>query len=222
MPTSKDNSPNHDATPALEAEQLKSLVATTVASYETRAEQFWQGTKDHDVEQNRQALLNALPPGQALNILDLGCGPGRDLRYFKRLGHQPIGLDACPTFCQMAQDFGECEVWQQDFLQLDLPNNRFHGIFANASLFHVPQQELPRVLTQLYDTLAPQGVLLSSNPRGTGMEGWNGQRYGAWHDFDQWHNFLVAADFQLIQHYYRPPGLPRDQQHWLVTLWRKP
>jgi SAM-dependent methyltransferase len=62
--------------------------------------------------------------------------------------------------------YSGCEVWQQDFLKLNLPENYFDGVFANASLFHVPSQELPRVLLELRACLKPGGVLFSSNPRG--------------------------------------------------------
>jgi len=64
----------------------------------------------------------------------------------------------------MARVETECEVWQQNFLKLDLPGERFDGIFANAALFHVPSQELPRVLRRLHGALKPGGVLFSSNP----------------------------------------------------------
>ena len=73
----------------------------------------------------------------------------------------------------MARAYSGCEVWQQDFLKLDLPDNRFDGVFANAALFHVPSQELPRVLLELHATLKPRGVLFSSNPHGHNEEGWN-------------------------------------------------
>ena len=66
----------------------------------------------------------------------------------------------------MARIYSGCEVWQQDFLKLDLPDSHFDGVYANASLFHVPSQELPRVLLELHTTLKPGGVLFSSNPRG--------------------------------------------------------
>ncbi|MNW18034.1 hypothetical protein D3C71_2174310 [compost metagenome] len=54
----------------------------------------------------------------------------------------------------------------------------FDGVFANAVLFHVPREVLPRVLRQLHACLRPGGVLFSSNPRGAGQERWNGERYG--------------------------------------------
>jgi SAM-dependent methyltransferase len=122
----------------------------------------------------------------------------------------------------MARAHGGCEVLEQDFLALDLPPERFDGVFANAALFHVPRQELPRVLAQLRTTLKPRGVLFSSNPRGDNEEGWNRGRYGAYHDLPAWRRFLAAAGFEELNHYYRPPGLPRAQQPWLATAWRKP
>ena len=120
----------------------------------------------------------------------------------------------------MARDQG-FEVWRQNLLQLDLPPNRFDGVFANAVLFHVPTQELPRVLLELHTSLRPRGVLFSSNPRGRNEEGWNAGRYGAYHDLDAWRRFMVAAGFAELAHYYRPAGLPREQQPWLASLWRK-
>jgi SAM-dependent methyltransferase len=113
-------------------------------------------------------------------------------------------------------------VWHQDFLRLDLPPSHFDAVFANAALFHVPSQELPRVLSELHATLKPGGVLFSSNPHGADEEGWNHGRYGAYHDFETWRRYLTAAGFTEIGHYYRPPGLPRAQQPWLATVWRRP
>ena len=151
-----------------------------------------------------------------------GCGPGRDLSTFKALGHRVVGLDGSPQFASMARKHGRCEVLLQSFLELDLPSNHFDGVFANAVLFHVPSQELPRVLRELHATLKPGGVLFSSNPRGSGQEGWNGERYGAFHDWQAWHGFMSAAGFVELRHFYRPTGLPPEQQPWLASVWRKP
>ncbi|MBM7062484.1 class I SAM-dependent methyltransferase [Pseudomonas sp. UL073] len=173
------------------------------------------------MQQNISALLRHVHAARPFRILDFGCGPGRDLRTFSELGHQPVGLDGCARFVEMARSDAGCEVWQQDFLQLDLPAERFDGIFANASLFHVPRSELPRVLGELHASLAPGGVLFCSNPRGDNQEGWRHGRYGAFHDLDSWRDYLHAAGFAELEHYYRPAGLPRAQQPWLASVWRK-
>ena len=122
----------------------------------------------------------------------------------------------------MARDYSGCEVWQQDFFKLDLPDKYFDGVFANASLFHVPHQELPRVLRELYETLKPGGVLFSSISRGENEEGWNRGRYGAHYNLETWRSHLSAAGFIEIDHYFRPAGLPREQQPWLASVWRRP
>ena len=193
----------------------------TLAYYESRAAEFRAGTRDHDVSQNIAALLRHMEGPPPFTILDFGCGPGRDLRTLAALGHTVIGLDGSAAFVAMARADTGCDVWQQDFLALELPGNRFDGIFANASLFHVPSQELPRVLRQLHVALKPASVLFSSNPRGQNDEGWNGERYGVYHDLDGWRRYLSDAGFTEIEHYYRPTGLPREQQPWLASVWRK-
>jgi len=100
----------------------------TLSHYERSAESFWQGTRDHDVSQNIEALLSALNRPPPLRILEFGCGPGRDLKTFVERGHVAIGLDGCARFCEMAREYSGCEVWHQDFLALALPPATFDGV----------------------------------------------------------------------------------------------
>ena len=202
--------------------EIEEIAARTLAHYDASAREFWEGTRDHDVSQNIAALLDHIPASPPFEILDFGCGPGRDLMTFRQLGHRATGLEGSAQLAAMARRHSGCEVLEQNFLRLDLPRARFDGVFANAVLFHIPGQELPRILRQLHATLKPNGVLFSSNPRGTGQEGWNGDRYGAFHDWASWCAYMTAAGFSEITHYYRPPGLPREQQPWLASVWRKP
>ena len=201
--------------------ELGEVSATTVAHYDSVADDFWEGTRDHDVSQNIEALLSHIEGTPPFDILDFGCGPGRDLQAFVRLGHRPVGLDGSQRFVEMAGARVGCEVWLQDFLHLDLPPARFDGVFANASLFHVPSAALPDVLKRLHQTLKPRGVLFSSNPRGNNQEGWQGSRYGTYHDEATWQRFVTDAAFTKLTHYYRPVGLPRDQQPWFASVWRR-
>jgi SAM-dependent methyltransferase len=128
---------------------------------------------------------------------------------FAGLGHIAVGLEGARRFAEMARADSGCEVWQQDFLKLELPQGRFDGVFANAALFHVPSQELPRVMAELRATLKPDGVLFASNPHGRNEEGWT------------WRRYLSAAGFVELAHYYRPAGLPRERQPWLASVWRR-
>ena len=214
-PDPKQDSPDEPAA------QIARITQTTLQHYEHTAEQFFAGTIDHDVSQNIAALLDAIDAEAPYRLLDLGCGPGRDLKTFHGLGHDATGIDGSARFVDMARAYSGCDVWQQDFIRLDLPAQHFDGIYANASLFHVPSAALPDVLLRLRAALKEGGVLFSSNPRGDNREGWNGPRYGSYYDYPTWERYLTAAGFRAISHYYRPPGLPREQQPWLASLWRK-
>ncbi len=164
----------------VDVEQSRRMSEMTIAYYDRMAEAYWDGTRDHDVSQNYASLLDAIENDPPYSILDLGCGPGRDLRHFRSLGHNAVGLDGSK-----------------------------------------PSQELPRILLELRETLRPRGILFCSNPRGNNEEGFSDGRYSCFFDLDTWRNYVRAAGFFEVGHYYRPPGLPRQQQPWLATVWRK-
>ena len=208
-------------TPTHEDFLLTQVVERTLNHYHTRAQDFWEGTRDHDVSQNIDALLRNISAEPPFSILDFGCGPGRDLSAMSQRGHRVVGLEGAPALAELARINSGCEVWLQNFVQLSLPDSTFDGIFANASLFHVPMQLLSRVLTELHATLKPGGVLFSSNPRGNNQESINGDRYGAYYDLDTWRSCLTGAGFTEIEHYYRPSGLPFERQQWLASVWRR-
>lgn len=204
------------------SDDVRRAVQATLEHYGQHADRFRDGTWDHDVSQNMDALLRHITAEPPFCILDLGCGPGRDLIEFTRRGHIATGIDGCAEFVAMAQKSSACQVWHQDFLDLTLPPDHFDGIFANASLFHVPSRFAPDVLQRLYKSLKLGGVLCSSNPRGNNQEGWSGDRYGTYYDYARWCDLMRTAGFVELDCFYRPTGFPRDQQPWLVTVWRKP
>ncbi len=206
----------------LSGNDLDSVSEQTLGHYNGRAVDFWEGTRDHDVSQNIDALIRNLAPcDETHRILDFGCGPGRDLIAFRDLGYQAIGLDGAAEFARLARSNSGCEVLHQSFLALDLKPAHFDGVFANASMFHVPSQELARVLGDLAAALRPSGVLFSSNPHGPNIEGWSGNRYNCYLDLETYTQFMGAAGFAMVEHYYRPSGKPRAQQPWLASLWEK-
>ena len=209
--------------PRLDAEALGRIAAQTVAHYEQRAEAFREGTRDHDVSQNVAALLRHIAGPAPFTILDLGCGPGRDLQTFKDLGHVAIGLDGCAAFrrdgahADAAAKYGDRTCWRWPFRP-----DAFTASSRTQCCSTCRARSCRACSRQLFDALLPGGVLFSSNPRGDNVEGWNQGRYGAWHDLAGWRRFVSAAGFVELEHYYRPAGLPREEQQWLATVWRRP
>ena len=105
----------------LSLEQIKELTRRTIGHYEFNADSYRVGTEDHDVSQNYAALLDSIESEKPFKILDLGCGPGRDLKYFKSLGHIPEGIEGSETFVEVARKSTGCDVYHMDFINLDLP-----------------------------------------------------------------------------------------------------
>jgi len=204
--------------------KLAAIATRTLAHYAHNAQAFWEGTRDHDVTQNIAALRAALAGAPPRRILDLGCGPGRDLAALRALGEAPVGLDGCAELATMARAHSGCDVMLQSFFELSLPELAYDGVFANASLFHVPRALLPGVLNKLFAALVPAGVLFCSNPRAfeRDAEGWQGARYGCYLTPQSWRELIAAAGFQLEHAYLRPTGRPEAEQPWLAMVWRKP
>lgn len=196
------------------------LTKLTLSHYDTNPQGFWEGTKNHDVTQNYENFLKHISGKAPFKLLDFGCGPGRDLKYFSDLGHIAFGLDGCEAFCKMAQSYSNCEVLHQDFIDLNLKENFFHGVFANASLFHVPKSELAQTLTQIRNALIEKGILFSSNPRGQG-EDCSGSRYGNFMELEEYKAIVENVGFKLLDHYYRPTHMPLEQRPWLACVFVK-
>src|SRR3954468_5482390 len=119
-------------------QDLEKIAAVTLEHYNRHADDFREGTRDHDVSQNIEALLRAIEGEPPFAILDFGCGPGRDLKAFAALGHVAVGLEGAVRLAAMARAESGAEVWQQDFLKLELPGRRVDGGFGKPGALPVP------------------------------------------------------------------------------------
>ena len=144
----------------LPPDELARTSTITLTHYNEHADSFWSGTRDHDVSQNRDALLQHSARSRAVSDSRLRLWARTRPEIFHDLGYEAIGLEGAERFVELARDYSGCEVWHQDFLKLALPAEFFDGIFANASLFHVPSQELPRVAARTVDGAEAAGRAL--------------------------------------------------------------
>lgn len=191
----------------------------TLSAYDQLADAYREETYTRERSADYELFFRNLAGVRPLDLLDVGCGPGRDLKHFHTLGHRAVGLDGSARFVAMAQANSGCHVLHQDLVTLDLPASCFDGVFASASLFHVPLTALPGVLVALQQSLRPGGILFTLNPRGQDEQGWVGDQYCGYLRLATWRRCMRAAGLSLSEYEYRPTGVPRRRQQWIASVW---
>ncbi len=141
--------------------------------YDLNAQDFFDGTFDTDMTQHYDEFLSQIPKNS--HILDAGCGSGRDTANFSALGYKVTAIDGSMEMCKLASEFSGQEVLHMQFQDIDF-NQTFDGIWASASLLHVPSDELDSVLTNLKNALKDDGILYASFKYGD-YEGMRNGRY---------------------------------------------
>lgn len=141
--------------------------------YNKYAAKEFEETVNQDMEGIRKEFLDLLEEGDT--ILDLGCGSGRDSLAFYELGYDVTPVDASEEMCQLAEIHTGLEVLKMTFEEMDF-DNVFDGIWACASLLHVPKKELSDILTKIAKALNDKGILYMSFKLGD-FEGFRGERY---------------------------------------------
>lgn len=173
-------------------------------SYDATASEYQQNTEKLQPEMKIQAFLSYLPPNS--QVLDLGCGPGRDAKYFVEKGHRVLGIDISSQMIAMARaSVPEAEFLVSDIESLNLAAESLDAIWASASLLHVPKQTMPSVLAMLYHALKPASVFYVSMKKGVGEVMEADQRYGGvekfWNYVDESEliGLLEAWGFQILE-----------------------
>lgn len=165
-----NNESNHD----MRHHILKlEIINMSIEYYNNFAEDFIKGTIVADLSELRDRFLKYLQVG--VHILDLGCGSGRDAKVFLEKGYQITAIDGSSACCKLAADYIDQEVLCRTFKQLSF-TEEFEGIWASASLLHVPYDELTEIFLLIDQALKPGGVLYASFKYGD-FEGQRNGRY---------------------------------------------
>ncbi|MBC3887809.1 methyltransferase domain-containing protein [Acetobacterium paludosum] len=149
------------------------MMNKTLDYYNQTAREFIRGTIDADFSALHQRFLSQLP--EHGHILDLGCGSGRDAKAFLDLGYTVTAIDGSPECCRLAGAYIGQPVLCLTFDALDF-DQAFDGIWACASLLHVPYGELTAIFLKLVKALKPGGILYASFKYGD-FEGDRNGRY---------------------------------------------
>lgn len=173
----------------------------TIDYYNRNAEKFAAGTLKVDFGKIQDLFLNKLPAGAC--ILDFGCGAGRDTKYFMERGFQAEAIDGSGELCKIARGYTGNQVKHQLFQELD-ETEKYHGIWACASLLHVPGAELDSVFQKMEKALKKDGILYVSFKYGT----FEGERNGRY--------FTDMTEDTLKELTEKIPNLVQEEQ-WITS-----
>ena len=185
--------------------------------YDKNAKEFFDGTVNADMSAHHKEFLRLLE-GTAC-ILDAGCGSGRDTKIFKSLGHNVVAIDASAEMCRLASEYSGVDVKHLKFQDIPFVNV-FDGIWASASLLHIPSNDLNLVLGKLKDSLKINGIFYASFKYGE-FEGLRNGRY--FNDLTE-----IAAieifeknDFEVLKTWQTQDSRPNRDEKWTNILVRK-
>lgn len=193
----------------------------TLQYYDRHAAEFIADTLEADLTKARKLFLSRIYPG--IRILDLGCGSGRDTKYFDNLYdlYLVYAADGSEEMCRLARENIGRPVHRLQFNELDFIEE-FAGIWACASLLHLPHAELLDALRRIELALKPGGTLYASFKYGE----FSGLRHGRYYSdftrdsFDALVRPLpqLTVDVMWVSHDVRPG---REQEKWLNVLMSK-
>ncbi len=191
----------------------------TIEYYETNAERFAETTKEVAFAETQDRFLKYLPDGG--RILDFGCGSGRDSKYFIKKGYQVDAIDGSEKLCEIASRVAGITVRHMYFSELDA-ENEYDGIWACASILHLPQDELLAVFGRMERALKPGGYLYSSFKYGE-YEGERNGRYFTDFSSDSFHKFSnQVPDLVIVEEWITSDVRPgRGDEKWLNLILQK-
>jgi SAM-dependent methyltransferase len=160
--------------------------------YDNYAEKFDGDTAELDMSALYARFLRHVPPDGL--VLDAGCGVGRDLARFQSMGYLVVGFDQSPSMVALAKQRAKCEILECSFEEFD-DARLFHGIWACASLLHVPFRELPQTLSHLAKFLLPAGVMYVSFKFGSDERSKDGRHFT---DMDEKRLETVTAEVSTL------------------------
>ena len=190
----------------------------TITFYNNNADSYYERTISSDMETQYRFFLKYLTAGA--RILDLGCGSGRDTKYFRDHGYNVVAIDGSEEMCRRAESYTGINVRQMDFLDL---NDReiYAGIWASASLLHIEKKDLPRMFAKLRKALTKDGVLYVSFKEGT-FEGFRDGRY--YTDLTEGELFNLTntvGGMKVVAAKQFTEERDREEIHWLCAIIKK-
>ncbi|MBK5940151.1 class I SAM-dependent methyltransferase [Halochromatium roseum] len=190
----------------------------TLAYYDAEAESFFATTVDVDMSSLYEPFLRQLAEGAA--ILDAGCGSGRDARIFNERGYAVTAMEPSPALAALAEAHCGLPVEIRRFQAIDWCGC-FDGIWACASLLHVPLAELPEIMQRLARALRAGGILYVSFKYGRGQRVHGGRRFTDLDEAGLAKLLCRVPALKLVESWITADRRPdREGERWLNALLR--
>lgn len=190
----------------------------TLDYYNQNVTTFIADTISVDLKDTQNKFINALPGDK---ILDLGCGSGRDTKYFLEIGLKVTAVDGSEELCKRASDYLGIPVYHMLFQELDL-EDEYNGIWACSSILHLPKDELRTVFYKMVTALKSSGVIYTSFKYGE-FEGERNGRYFTDFTIELFNEFIKnIPDLKIEEQWITEDVRPgRRDEKWLNLLLRK-
>lgn len=183
--------------------------------YDTQADAFISDTLHVDMTSVYAPFLRHF---KGHTLLDIGCGPGRDLKYFSSLNISVTGLEPSPTLAHFARKYSNVEVIEQTVQALDI-ENVFDGVWACASLLHVPSNELEQAFTNIARHVNEGGLIYCSFKYGE-FEGIRNGRFFTDRTLKGLQTVLPKS-LTIIEHWVTEDQRPNRDEQWLNAILTK-
>ncbi|MCI8644069.1 MAG: methyltransferase domain-containing protein [Lachnospiraceae bacterium] len=191
----------------------------TLGYYDSHADKFYKSTVNIEFTTMQEKFLTKLEKGS--NILDFGCGSGRDTKYFFEQGYNVEAIDGSAELCKLAGEYTGIKVKNILFQELS-EVDKYDGIWACSSILHLPVGELDEVMKKMVIALKKNGIIYTSFKYGTFAGERNG-RYFTDMTEEVFAVFLSGIDGLKIEEQWITsdvrPG--RGEEKWLNLILRK-
>ncbi|NPE26391.1 class I SAM-dependent methyltransferase [Methanococcoides sp. SA1] len=209
---------------------MQSNQDTTVTSYNTTAQEYHEKTKNLPMEAETKEFLPRVSK-EGL-VLDLGCGAGRESEKFTQSGLTVIGLDPAEELIKIAKQNSPNTAFSVGYAQnLPFENETFNGIWACASLIHIPKKDLSITLKEIYRTMKPGAIFYADfkqDEENLREETIKDSRYGGVKKFFSFYQKseinkeLKGANFNILKVWGKDIDNPYATNTWMSFISSKP
>lgn len=194
---------------------------STINYYNQNAQEYALKVSGANMSADLNSLIESLPKNSDIKLLEIGAGGGRDLKYMRGRGLNVVPLEPSNELANLIEEEQGVKVVRQKVQDMSY-ENEFDGVYAIASLLHIPKNEILDVLKRIKSSLKENGVFLLTLKEGVGESLDNQDRFFSYYAVDEIKEILEEAGFNNISFNKNNDMLKRADTQWITTMCSKP